>query len=399
MDYPSLYKKLERTLATIEESPDIRRMLESLLEHIVDAYRHDLGFSSGRLYELDGDRYHLVRVVGDGVHPAGFSLPLDYAPLVQVRDHGYVSMTLSDPGVRSDIEAALGVDHFAAICFGPRKEYVVSFTLADDQNRDGVLYSLNAVRHVCDMKIRQRRMERVLLDAREIQQNLFKPPPGTFSCYEIGARSRPAELVGGDVSVFIPVSDDVMAFAVGDVAGHGLSAALQARDVVVGLMMGVSENLKMVATIERLNRVIHETSIASKFVTLFYGEIESSGNLIYINAGHNPALLLREDATSPKLLRRGGMVLGPNPRARYQRGFSEIRRGDVLAVYTDGVTEAEDGHGEMYGLERLGAVIAAHRARPATEIVDEVFADLERFTGSTPQGDDRTLVIMRRVRG
>src|SRR5262249_36796696 len=116
-DYPALYKKLERTLLAIEESQDIARMLGALLEQILVTFRDDLCFSSGRLYRLDGDRYRLVRLVGDGQYPPDFSVPLDYGPISSVRANGYVMMRRGDPGVRADIESELGVDHFAAICF------------------------------------------------------------------------------------------------------------------------------------------------------------------------------------------------------------------------------------------------------------------------------------------
>lgn len=395
-DYPALYRKLERTLSRIEESEDVARTLETILEHIVVTYRDDLGFSSGRLYRLEDEGYRLAKVVGNGSHRTGFVLPVDYAPVARVRALGYVMMQLGDPGIRSDIEAALGVDHFAAICFGPAKEYIIALTLEGAFEPDEVLYSLNAVRHVCDLKLRHRRIERVMMEAREIQESLLRPPPD-FAGYEIGVKSRPADEVGGDLYVFVPVNESILGVGIADVAGHGLAAALQARDVAIGLMMGIGENLKMVATIERLNQVIHETSLASKFVTMLYCEVERNGNLIYVNAGHLPQIVLPSGRDELVLLRKGGMVLGPSPRARYQRGFYELGHGDLVLLYTDGITEAESPAGEAYGLDRLAATLRRLRDGSAQRIVDGILADADAFRGEGRQIDDQTLLVMRRL--
>lgn len=395
-DYQKLYKKLERTLNAIEEAPDVAATVRSLLARILASFGEELGLSAGRFYHLYGDRYVLSQVEGDGAHPEGFSLPLDYVPVARVRSEGYVLMRHTDPGIRHDIEAALRVDHFAAICFGQKREYIISFTLDAKHDPEQVLYSLNAVRHVCDLKLRQSRMERVMTEAREIQESLIRDPPSSFAGFTIAARTRPADAVGGDVYVFIPVSQHILGFAVADVAGHGLGAALQARDVSVGLRMGISENLKMVSTIDRLNRVIHETSLASKFVTLFYGELEGNGNLIYVNAGHLPGLVLPAAGGAPTALRKGGMVLGPNPASRYQRGFHELSPGDMLVIHSDGIVEAETPAGESYGDDRMLAVIRRLAGQPPADIITAVLEDVDTFCQGAPQVDDQTLVLVRR---
>lgn len=396
--FSTLYRKLERTLEAIEGSTDVARTLESLLEHILVTYREDLGFVAGRLYRLDGDRYVLERVVGEGAHPRDFALPVDYAPVVQVRSQGYVMMHPGEPGLRADLEASLGVDHFAAICFGPGKEFIIAFTLRPGAfDAEEVVYSLNAVRHVCDLKLRHRRMEKALHEAREIQESLINAAAPDLKGFDIAFRSRPAEEVGGDLCIFIPVNENILGFAVADVAGHGLTAALQARDVAIGLMMGISENLKMVATIEKLNKVIHETSMTSKFVTLFYGELETNGNLIYVNAGHMPATLLRTGTADPALLRKGGMVLGPSTDARYHRGFVELGSGDLLFLYSDGITDAEDGAGTSFGFDRLRRVITENRGLDATRLVARTFDEIDRFSAGQRQEDDQTLLVVRRV--
>jgi sigma-B regulation protein RsbU (phosphoserine phosphatase) len=166
------------------------------------------------------------------------------------------------------------------------------------------------------------------------------------------------------------------------------------RDVYTGLRMGVARDFKIVKTVERLNRIIHESRLTSKFVSLFYGELEASGNFIYVNAGHNPPILVKERESI--LLRQTGMVLGPSRDAAYSRGFVTLDVGDVLVLYTDGIVEATDARDQEFGIERLKRVVAQNRDCTAEEIVTAILQQVSVFTrGAVPQ-DDRTLLVLRR---
>jgi sigma-B regulation protein RsbU (phosphoserine phosphatase) len=185
-------------------------------------------------------------------------------------------------------------------------------------------------------------------------------------------------------------------FAVADASGHGLPAALQVRDVYVGLRMGLSRDFKITRTVERLNAIIARSKLVSKFVSLFVAELEANGHLIYVNAGHVPPFILRRGGI--EMLREGGMVLGPSPDALYQRGFTRLEAGDVLVLYTDGITECtHHSTGEEFGLARLQRLVRRHAARPAAEIVDLVFQAVSRYAGSGQPVDDQTLVVVRRT--
>ena len=157
------------------------------------------------------------------------------------------------------------------------------------------------------------------------------------------------------------------AFAIADASGHGLPAALQVRDVYTGLRMAVERDFKIVRTVERLNRIIHQSRMTTKFVSLFYGEIEEEGNFIYVNAGHPPPLHFH--ARGVTTLKQTGMVLGPSATASYSRGFLALEPGDSLLLYTDGMTEASDPKGREFGIERLKKAFLAIKEKPADEIV------------------------------
>jgi phosphoserine phosphatase RsbU/P len=205
----------------------------------------------------------------------------------------------------------------------------------------------------------------------------------------------PAEEVGGDLFDFLRVSERSLGVAVADASGHGLPAALQARDAIIGLRMGVEENLRISATLEKLNRVVNHSALASKFISLFYCELESAGTLVYCNAGHNPPLVW--NGTAFRELSRGGMILGPNPTAQYERGYETLDPGAVLLAYTDGIVEAVDAKDDAFGMERLRALIASRTWRSARELVEAIFAAVQAHTGTDVRDDDQTVVAVIRA--
>ena len=181
-----------------------------------------------------------------------------------------------------------------------------------------------------------------------------------------------------------------------DATGHGLPAALQVRDVFTGLRMGLTREFKLTRTVERLNAIIHRSRLATKFVSLFIVEIDHGGTIVYCNAGHPPAVLMRAGGTTV-LLRSGGMILGPKPDCTYSFGVDEIGAGDVLVLFTDGITEAheEAGSGD-YGLDRLVRAIRSARHLDPLAIVDRICADVDAFSVASPPADDQTLVVIKR---
>jgi sigma-B regulation protein RsbU (phosphoserine phosphatase) len=161
----------------------------------------------------------------------------------------------------------------------------------------------------------------------------------------------------------------------------------------MGLRMATDRDFKIVKTLEKLNHIIHRSRMTTKFVTLFYGELETGGILIYSNAGHNPPFLLKRSHVEH--LKNGGPVLGPTPDAIYTRGFAKLDAGDLLCLYSDGIVEAHDKHDREFGLDRLIRIVKANRFRTAQEIGQEVLARVAKF-GRAGE-DDRTVVIVKAV--
>lgn len=307
---------------------------------------------------------------------------------------GFVIMGERDPGFNHRIERELGISYFAAIGIGEDNKYIIAFTLEKKQKRDEIIYSLNTIRNVINLKLRQEELEDTFLEAKKIQLSILPRFFPRFADFDIYGISIPAKDVGGDLYDFISVSERILGLTVADSSGHGFPAALQARDVITGLRMGIEEHFKIIKTVEKLNRIISKSSLASKFISLFYGELETNGNLIYCNAGHPPPMLLSKNGT--KYLSTGGSVLGPNPHARYERGFQRFEHGHVLVVYTDGIVEANNSRGEFFGIKKLEHIARRNMNSSAKKITEAIFNGVESFSQTSEYLDDRTVVVIKR---
>ena len=395
----SLFRRVEKTLDTIEHGQDILATIRNVAEYMTANFRHDLGILGGRIYKLADQAYELVQVFGTAapVTP-GVQVPVSYAAIEALLDSGLVVMSRNAPELDPAIEARLGTgERFAAIAVADG-EYLLSFDVADVRGSvEDLQASLNIIRLAINQKLRQERFQEILEDARRIQRSILPKRPPHYTGYDIAGDSRPAEIVGGDFFDYIPMSAEMVDIAIADASGHGLPAALQVRDVYTGLRMGLSRDLKVARTVERLNAIINRSRMTSKFVSLFLAELETNGNMVYVNAGHNPPFIVHARGGT-EFLREGGMVLGPSPDASYPRGFAELAPGDMLVLYTDGITECHHLHsGEEFGLARLERLVRRHAARQAAEIVQTVFQAVSRYAGAGVPEDDQTVVVVRRL--
>ena len=395
LQYRSFWRRLDGTLGTIVAQRDVMSTLDAILKTILRDYRDDLNLVAGRLYEkVDEERFVLRRWYGENPPDRlGYTVPITYQAVALLLERGLLVMKENDPGFDPTIEAPLGVSAFAAMTVGEDNRWILSFSIEGEYDRERLLYLLSAVQHVVAQKIREARFVDVMEEARRIQKALLPGVVPTFHAYELAGRSVAAEVVGGDLFDFIPVSDRILAVAVADSSGHGLPAALQARDVITGLRMGVQENLKLISTVEKLNKVINRSTLATRFISLFYGELEKNGNFIYCSAGHPPGLFWRDGGFA--LLDQGGMVLGPDPDARYERGYVVMRPGNIVVLYSDGITEAADAKDEQFGIDRMKEIVQGNPDLPAKALVDLIFQKVEAFSGRTRPVDDQTVVVIR----
>ena len=395
MDYKRLLTQVERTLEQIESAESTRFTIEQLAETIATNFREELGITGGRIYEInDDDNYELVSRFGESERGTlGIVVPKSYKPLELVLENGVVVMDPSDPGVDPVLEQRLGARRFAAIAVGETHAHIIAFDVSPELSRDDVLFSLNVIRYSMNQRLRAERYESLIVEAQRIQQSILPQRVPQYAGFDIWGKTVPAEVVSGDFYDFIPISDNILGLAIADGSGHGLPAALVVRDIYMGLRMATDRDFKIIRTMEKLNHIIHRGRLTTKFVSLFYGELETGGILIYCNAGHNYPFLLRGNRI--EYLKNGGPVLGPTPDATYGRGFVKLDAGDLVCLYTDGIVEAHNARDEEFGLDRLQRLVKANRHRPAEEIGREVLRRVAKWGRRDP--DDRTVVIVKAV--
>lgn len=393
-DFAELMKRVEEAVEAIEPAEDLAITVGQLAVEVLSRFREPLGVFGGRVYHREGGVYRLIAAFPDSRKPTGaLELPASYEPIQLLLDNRTIYMDRDDPRTDPELERELGVKEFAAIEVGGR-DYILAFDIEPERDRNDVLVSLAILRHAFNQKLRQERIAGVLREARRIQMSIQPRRMPSFGPFDFAARTQSMEIVGGDFYDLIPLSDKILGVAVADVSGHGLPAALLVRDIHMGLRMGLSRDLKIQRVIERLDDIIHQSTLTSRFVSMFYGELSPSGTFIYVNAGHPPPIYLASSGEVERLS-EGGSVLGPIPDATYDRGFVRLSPGDVVVLYTDGVVEAENAAGKPFGVDRLIDTVRRHRRDPAKEIVQAVCDALAEFTGDTPRQDDRTVVVVR----
>lgn len=395
MDYRSLLKKLEKTLEKIEDAPSIASMLHTIVESIVVGLGPEIGITGGRLYEQTNNHYQLVSQSGTPEVPADLSISMDYEAIQRLRKEGQAFMCPTDPGYDPKIEASMGMKCFAAISLGDHDEWLISFSLAEPIDEQHVHYMLTTVYYMANLKIREKRLEAYIAEARKIQVGLLPTEFPKFYDYDICGKSIPAAIVGGDIFDIIPISDTILGLSIADASGHGLPAALQVRDVYIGLRMGLAKDMKIVRTVEKLNSVLSSAGKSHEFITMFYSELEDNGNFFYVNCGHPPPIFFGNNSIHE--LTRGGLILGPYPKAKYERGFVFFEKGNTVVMYSDGVTEATNTVGVEYGTERLTELVKSNLQASSQDLVDMIFQDLNQFTDNYPASDDRTLFIVKKT--
>lgn len=242
----------------------------------------------------------------------------------------------------------------------------------------------------------QKRLANELAVASEIQLRLHPASPPPIPGYDLIGVSFPCYEVGGDYFDFIEKRDGRCVIALGDVSGKGTGAALLMSSVHAAVRAQATTRLSASEIVGEINLYIFDNTPANRYVTLFYSELDSQTHqLTYINAGHNPPLLVRANG-KVATLDIGGFPAGITQFADYQEGRAEIEPGDVMVIYSDGVTESLDEQGEEFGESRLIEIVQKNRGRTAAGLRDRIDEALAKFVGKAKSVDDLTLVIVKR---
>jgi len=250
-----------------------------------------------------------------------------------------------------------------------------------------------------DEALERRHLERELAIAREIQTSFLPEREPEIPGYDVAGINLPYSEVGGDYYDFMRVHDTQFGIAISDVVGKGVPAALLMAAYRASLLAEIRNQFTLRAIFSKVNTLLHESTDRGKFVTAFYGVLDARNHVIsFVNAGHNPPILLRHETNETLTLQESGLPLGVLPDSRYEEQPVDLRPGDVFLLYTDGVSEAVNADRDQFGAERIETALRELGAGTARQIMDGLVDRVIHFAGGPDNlPDDLTVVCIKRV--
>jgi serine phosphatase RsbU (regulator of sigma subunit) len=383
------------------------RPLNELFSLILDLSIEAVGAERGVLMTLEGDE-----LVSRAVHGEGFRIStmvrdrvLGDKTSVLVRDIQQdqalmQQLSISEQQIHSLMAVPLQTEQdVIGLIYVDSRLFVREFT-PDDLNLLTVLANVAAIRinHERFLELRQleQRRTRDLQQAAEIQRNILPVVSPSIPGLDVAGYNAPCRTVGGDYYDFIRYPDGRWVIVVGDVAGKGMSAALLMSSLQARVQLLTEEPTSPAELMSRLDHSIAAKCPNNRFITMFCCVVDpESGETHYCNAGHNPALLVKASG-EVEALTAMGTVLGILPERGYNESKAALQRGDLIAIYSDGVTEAVNDAEEEFGEDRLAELLVRYRGGSSESIIAAVNEALTAWTNAAPPDDDITLVIARR---
>jgi serine phosphatase RsbU (regulator of sigma subunit) len=383
--------------------------LSELFQKILSLSIEAVGAQRGVVMTLEGDRlvvrankgegFRISSAVRDRVLKEKSSLLVKDT---QMDDAFRERLSIVEQKVRTLMAVPLQTkDQIIGLIYLDSPFFIREFTV-DDLNLLTVMANTAAIRiehaRLVEVEQAERMMARDLAQAADIQRGFLPSSPPVVEGADIAGYNAPCRTVGGDYYDFFSYDNGRVALALGDVSGKGMPASL----MMMGLQARVQQALIMEpedlgAAMTRINKITCPKCPSNRFITFFFCVLDpASGRLAYANAGHNPPLLVRSTG-EVKMLEGGGPPLGILSIANYAEQEVTLEPGDLVAIYSDGVSEAQSPKDEEFGEERFGELLAANRTRSAEEIMGAVNGALEAWAEGGPAADDITLVVAKRV--
>ncbi len=240
-----------------------------------------------------------------------------------------------------------------------------------------------------------RRLEEQLNIARMIQLSFLPPKNPSVQGFDIAGRNIPSQKVGGDYYDFIRIVDNQIGVAIADVSGKGIPASLIMAAFRASLIAEIRNNYAIRSILQKVNRLLNESVDRGNFVTAVYGVLDSKNRVFtFSNAGHIPPILIRADGSCEEL-REGGLALGVADDQSYEERPIYVGKGDLIAFFTDGVTEAKNAADELFEERRLKDILVNNREKPAEQLVQLVIDSVNSFKREGFELDDLTIIIIK----
>jgi len=410
-------EEIERLRQVVEASKLINSSIEpeALFQSILTVARRELGVDRGTLWFVDEERQEIWSRIAENLEEREIRLPIGKGLAGTVAATGepvVLHDAYADERFDRSLDQRTGYRTRSMLCvpIHNRDRRVVgvlqllnrkhgSFAARDLEFLDAISEHMaiameNATLHLG--LIEKDRMQRELQLGREIQSKLLPKPPSDLASTRLAATSIPCFEVGGDYYDFIELADGDVGLAIGDVSGKGVAAALVMSSLQAALRVAAPLERDLARLMARLNGLLYRMTGGRKYVTFFFGRYTpSTGELRYVNAGHNPPFVACEGALTK--IDSTGRPIGLLPDASYEERSVTLAPGCTLFLYTDGLNEAANPDEEELGMPRLEELLAEASTRDVDDAASSVLREVERFEAGAHATDDKTLVVVRRV--
>lgn len=417
LDNSYLYRKAKKkslekeTLLEVEKSLSSSLDLNEVLELLLDSLLKVVKYDAAAIFLIDRKRQQIDHIKARGFDPA-------VEPDLQLKMGqglaGWAAQTqksLIVPNVKEDpryIEARVETQSGMVVPIMTNERIIGVFSIesnkfnayeADDLELLDAFANLAAIsieraREHQEI-LEKRKLEEQLSIARGIQKTFLPKKHPQMPGFDISGINIPSEKVGGDYYDFIPIIENQVGIAIGDVSGKGIPAALIMASFRASLIAEIRNNYAIRSIMFKVNNLLFESTESDIFVTAVYGILDTKNRIFtFVNAGHNAPIFRHADGRMEYLI-EGGIALGTFENSIYEDRPLSLNSGDLIVLYTDGVTEAKNEKEEEFGTKRLKRVINDSYHLSASEIQNNIYQAVKDFTGNFPQADDLTMIVIK----
>jgi phosphoserine phosphatase RsbU/P len=386
-------------------------LLANVLHHIVANDRIEI--TGGRVWKLDASKFSYELITQAGAVEQitrNFTVKIDeYKVFKQLSKHRTIVAKETNAYLRSKgivKYSATGVGDVITVKGADLFSYVLTFNT--DLDHEQIAPTLNIISFAVTSMLKNRSIEKTskqlqkdLDKARDIQRSILPAHELQFHNYEMFGISLADRIVGGDFFDYIVSKEkDSVGIVIGDAASKGISAAVQALYVSGALRMGASYQTKMSTLIRNINTLVHHAFSDDRFLTLFYAELtnDKRGLCMFVNAGHSSPIVYHAATNSVETLDATGNIIGPFPDQLYRNESTMLAKGDILLLYTDGVSEAMDAAGRQYTEQRLISKVVELKNEKVQNIARIIVEDIQKYSAKSKYSDDKTIVVVKRVK-
>jgi len=409
-------QEIERLAFLVEASKLLNSTLdlEELLGIILKIATEQTGAERGSLFLVDAERKELWSLIAHGLAKQEIRLPIGQGIAGSVAVDGRIvnlADAYLDPRFDRSFDERFQFRTRSLLCLPIRDKTERTVGVLELLNKKDTAFSERDIEFLQALSvhaalalenarlhresIRKQQLEREMVLARGIQRSLLPERSPQLKGYDIAVRHETTWDVGGDYYDFLPLNDHTLLLVVADVEGKGVASAL----IMSNLQASLRSLVLHLHSLEDIAATLNETIIADtksqKYLTAFLGLVDTRRQgLHYINAGHVPPMVVRREGEVLRLT-DGGMVIGMFPGVEYERGYVRLKPGDVVLACTDGIVEAMNPAEDQYEAGRLISLVRRIANGSATEIVDAVFADVEKFSAGGESSDDRVMMVLK----